>query len=760
MSRDYQRQLAMLDTPAGDLGAFKKEGGKIKLYDMGGGGGGGGGQPANTTQTQTAELPEWARGYAKDVLAKGQALTDTSQNPYQAYTGQRQADFSGLQKTAMQSVASPEAWGKNVQGYMSPYMDNVVKRQQQNAVEQAGIQSGALNAKAAQMGAFGGSGVALQRAQQGRDLQRQLGDIQATGLQTAFQQGTQQANQALGQQMQLGALQQAQEQKGYDTAYQDFLAQKNYPYQQLSYMSNLVRGTPMGMNTTSQVYQAPPNTLGQVAGLGAMAYGMSKMAGGGEVKGYAGDEGSLTIMDKFNNPNEMLVEMDKLTDAQLQAIIQAPATRAEGEAAKQELAMRASESHGLSNAWEQVPYSNRQNIVRAAGGGVLAFSGDDDSLVRQQDLSDRAALLDTLDRVGAAGKDLLTLPGRGLMGAFETGVTRPLRAVGVPIPYLPKEAYGGDSSSITPYYDKIRARDTERENAKTWSDFDKATDAYMAERPETPEVKTKGAGDKKSGPRAPGITAAPSGVSTTPAAGGGTNTFEENFKTAKRLMADPEAAADRKALNELIAQQGNRAADLKKQAASDFWMQYGAAMAQNASQPGQSRSPGLGGLLQVASAAAPAGISSIMENRRAVAAAQDANLKMQIEQRKYNIAESKNDRTAMLGAAHNMQMLSQQQAQLGEMIRHNKASEGLMSQRIAAGNTGLESAMLRSKAAIAQSSMKQAAKDWNDPLNGPKLRKDYPTLKAYQQELFNQQWSQTMPQLSYLGTLGGDDTGG
>jgi hypothetical protein len=273
MSRDYQRQMAMLGEPVGNLGAFKKEGGKIKLYDLGGGGG----SPAQSS-TQTQELPEWARGYAKDVLSKGAALTDISQNPYQQYYGNRVADFSSLQKTAMANVASPEAWGKNVQGYMSPYMQNVVNVQQRNAREQAGAQMGGLNAKAAQMGAFGGSGVALQRAAQDRDLMKQLEGIQATGAQTAFQQGAQQANTALGQQMQLGALQQGKEQQGLDTAYQDFLTQKNYPYQQLSYMSNLIRGTPMGMNSASQVYQAPPSTASQLAGLGTAAVGAAKLA--------------------------------------------------------------------------------------------------------------------------------------------------------------------------------------------------------------------------------------------------------------------------------------------------------------------------------------------------------------------------------------------------------------------------------------------------------------------------------------------------
>lgn len=241
--------------------------------------------PAQSTQS-SSELPKWAVGYGKDILAKGAALTDISQNPYQGYKGERIADFSGLQKLAMQNVGSPEAWGQNVQGYMSPYMQNVVQQQQRNAIEQAGAQSGALGARAGQMGAFGGSGVALQRAAQNRDLSKQLEGIQATGLQTAFQQGTQQANTALGQQVQLGGMQQAQEQKGYDTAYQDFLNQKNYPYQQLSYMSNLVRGTPMGMNNTSQVYQNP-SMLSQVGGLTTAAYGASKLAGakkGGSTK--------------------------------------------------------------------------------------------------------------------------------------------------------------------------------------------------------------------------------------------------------------------------------------------------------------------------------------------------------------------------------------------------------------------------------------------------------------------------------------------
>lgn len=77
-----------------------------------------------------------------------------------------------------------------------------------------------------------------------------------------------------------------------------------------------------------------------------------------------------------------------------------------------------------------------------------------------QSVADRAAMMDTLRRLGYAGMDIATLPGRGIAGAFETGVTRPLRALGIPVPYLPESFYGGDRSSMTPYYDRLRTAET------------------------------------------------------------------------------------------------------------------------------------------------------------------------------------------------------------------------------------------------------------------------------------------------------------
>jgi hypothetical protein len=90
-----------------------------------------------------------------------------------------------------------------------------------------------------------------------------------------------------------------------------------------------------------------------------------------------------------------------------------------------------------------------------AEGGIVAFADGGLSEETQQRQADKQAMLATLRKIKAAGMDVLSLPGRGVLGAFESGVTRPLRAMGVPIPYLPSSVYGGDASSMTPYYDAL-----------------------------------------------------------------------------------------------------------------------------------------------------------------------------------------------------------------------------------------------------------------------------------------------------------------
>jgi hypothetical protein len=275
------------------------------------------------------------------MLGKAQALSET---PYQAYGGNRVAEFDPMQKQAFQEaqnlgpakqlgtgtqlagmagLGSLQA-GQNyqnmatnpgsMQAYMSPYIQGALNPQLEEARRQSNI-SGLQNAgQAARSGAFGGSRFGLQEAERQRNLGTLQNQIYGTGMQNAFQnasqaqqfgatlglqgmgQGLQAANtlgqlgqQQFGQQqaaMQAragaGAQQQAREQQILSQDYQDFLTQRGYPQQQLSYMSDMLRGLPLSQST-QQMYQAPPSMLSQAAGLGLVGKGLGVFAEGGPV---------------------------------------------------------------------------------------------------------------------------------------------------------------------------------------------------------------------------------------------------------------------------------------------------------------------------------------------------------------------------------------------------------------------------------------------------------------------------------------------
>src|SRR5512137_1383625 len=69
----------------------------------------GGDQPSGpTSTTQTVDVPEWAKGFAKEGVGAASSLVfnrDASGNitgfrPYQTYTGERAAQFTPLQQQA------------------------------------------------------------------------------------------------------------------------------------------------------------------------------------------------------------------------------------------------------------------------------------------------------------------------------------------------------------------------------------------------------------------------------------------------------------------------------------------------------------------------------------------------------------------------------------------------------------------------------------------------------------------------------------
>jgi hypothetical protein len=71
-----------------------------------------------------------------------------------------------------------------------------------------------------------------------------------------------------------GKLSQEEQQKALDMGYQDFINQQQYPYKQLGFMSDLLRGSANLAGTGGKtMYEAAPSTLSQLGGLGLAAAG-------------------------------------------------------------------------------------------------------------------------------------------------------------------------------------------------------------------------------------------------------------------------------------------------------------------------------------------------------------------------------------------------------------------------------------------------------------------------------------------------------
>lgn len=102
--------------------------------------------------------------------------------------------------------ATTQSWTApgTAQQYMSPYTQQVVNTQLAQAQTQEQQQLAQQNAQAAQAGAFGGTRAAVEAANTSIGYQQLASQLEAQGLQSAYQQGTQQFNteQALGQQAQ------------------------------------------------------------------------------------------------------------------------------------------------------------------------------------------------------------------------------------------------------------------------------------------------------------------------------------------------------------------------------------------------------------------------------------------------------------------------------------------------------------------------------------------------------------------------------
>jgi hypothetical protein len=209
---------------------------------------------------------------------------------------------------ALGSMLSPEQTAM----YMSPYSQNVIDVNKAEATRDAqkGLMSG--NLAAARQGTYGGARQLLSQTEQDRNLQTKLGNIQATGMQNAFEAaqkaqlaqaaGYGQLGQTYGQlgqtygalgtaqqasdidriktQGAFGDLQRGLQQQQLDTQYQDLMSRLNYPLTSIETMSNLARGVPLTQTATSGSQTTPPPSFAsQLAGMGLTGLSLYNMFG-------------------------------------------------------------------------------------------------------------------------------------------------------------------------------------------------------------------------------------------------------------------------------------------------------------------------------------------------------------------------------------------------------------------------------------------------------------------------------------------------
>lgn len=178
-------------------------------------------QPTNQTVTQSS-LPEEFYPYLERTLQRAEGI---SNRPYEAYTGQRLADFSDAtrasfgQVTANQGAYQPyldtagsaldsgmaattyavnadardvgtDQWNAAAaQQYMDPYLNTVLDNQRNRMYQDFNLQLNDIDQGAAMSGAFGGSRHGVMAALASRDFNQRLNEAEASAMSDAYRQG-------------------------------------------------------------------------------------------------------------------------------------------------------------------------------------------------------------------------------------------------------------------------------------------------------------------------------------------------------------------------------------------------------------------------------------------------------------------------------------------------------------------------------------------------------------------------------------------
>ena len=711
-----RKQLEAFGEPLGEC-VTRKEGGRI-IY------GGGGSSSTPATQTQVVDLPDWAKPYAQETLAKTKAITAT---PYQQYNAPRIAGFSPLQEQAMQTTAGlqpsqmgqfggqlagaaalgalgtqyrPFQMGQFTSGraaqYMNPFVEQAMEPQLREAQRTSEMQRVADMGQATRAGAFGGSRQAILEAERQRNLGTQLGDIRARGYMSAFDQaqqnfareqqlreqsrqygaglgmqGLQTALQGAGQlgalggqefgqqkdiiglQSQMGAQQQALRQQGLSQAYQDFLNEQNYPYKQLGFMSDMIRGLPLGQQSTTQIYQPPSSLAGQLGGIGMGLYGLSRagaFAEGGQVDGYA--EGGQ--VDGYAEGGDVTSQynvddiISNLSDAQLQqARVAALNSRDQQrlEMIDGELAQRVSMRAGLGGAFNMLPEDTQDNIITAAGGGIVALAGGGDFAgvgpefggYSGADEAPKARSTSEVDRI----VDALRAQGR----TIGLSQVRDIMA-----------GKGDYSALLAPAAPAAAAAASAKPAAPAAVPYDRAT----ATRREDFQKKPSTDG---------GINAALAQIAQR--SGASERSIKSMFEDYKKSF-EAESASDLKSMLEMVEKSTGGSKKVKEESIGRALADFGFKWAAAAAKPGAK-------FFGSAAEASPTLTASLAESAKLAREMDENDLKLRMNLKQFEIAQRAGNRKEALAAAAQERMLLQNQAQL-ELRRQELAQTAALAQ--------------------------------------------------------------------------------
>jgi hypothetical protein len=306
-----------------------------------------GGQPSVTHQTTTQEPSKFIKPFLQDLYGNSQNIAKT---PYRGFRGNRIEGFGADERSAQEGIrglydAGPRqelGWGlgqtqkstgladeagdigRNIgqfdqeafNRYSSPYFEDVLDIQKRNARMEAANMHQRIGARQALQGGYGSMRHGILDAENIKNSQQNLADIDAKGRQQAWENALsahtadQQAQVAGGELMlQSGdALQQAasqamdfadtqqnqameriaameasgmnqrdMEQAIKDMAYADFIDKRDWRQNQQSWLASILGGFPVPMNTSQTMSSPGASVAGQVGGAAALGVGAYNM---------------------------------------------------------------------------------------------------------------------------------------------------------------------------------------------------------------------------------------------------------------------------------------------------------------------------------------------------------------------------------------------------------------------------------------------------------------------------------------------------